>query len=122
MFHSIFGQRTELTDSVSPSCSRAELQARVESLSDDETQVYQWLRQYYTERWIAETLLVSRLQLKSLIKNLCRKLGVSGVRSLLRVYGWLPVAGHPETVDTAAIDGYVEARTEKEIRRQLQDG
>jgi len=97
-----------------------ELQKRVNILTDDEIHVYRWLREYYTERWIEETLFITRAQLKDRIRMLCRKLGVPNVRVMLRIYGRLePPSGRNAVVSTEEIDAYVEARSEREIQNEL---
>ena len=88
-------------------------------MSDDEAEAYKWLREYYSERWIAETLFISRAQLKELTKSLCRKLGVPNIRAMRRIYDQLAIPKIREPVSTKAIDSYVEMRTEKEIQTLL---
>lgn len=94
------------------------LQNRIRQLTGDEYEIYKWLREFYSEHWIAETLLLGPREAKGKIKGVCRKLGVKSRRALLRVYGHLPrpLKG---PVDTKEIDSYIDARTEKEIQRNL---
>ena len=92
-----------------------ELQMRVDSLADGEAYVYRYLKGYYSRRWIAETLFISKTRLNRTIRELCRKLGVDGVKSMLRIYGRLKDT-LPEPVDIKEIDEYVDRRMEKEIQ------
>lgn len=94
------------------------LQCRVEQLTDDERQVYKWLRECFSKRWIAETLLITKPQLQKLIDSMCYRLGVHSVREMLRVYNCVPI---PTTrlVKSEDIDAYVEKRTEAEIQELL---
>lgn len=119
MCNFIRAHKAEKYISVSLNTSDEELTERVNSLSDDEAQVYKWLREYYSESWIAETLFIGKSRLKELKKSLCIKLGVSGVRTMLRIYGHLGIPKVKEPVSTKEIDSYVEARTEREIQKQL---
>ena len=73
----LFIPKSETINPVSLKSSNEELRERVDSLTEDEAHVYKWLREYYSERWIAETLLISRARQRELTKSLCRKLGVS---------------------------------------------
>ncbi|MDO4488080.1 MAG: hypothetical protein Q4B67_03190 [Eubacteriales bacterium] len=108
-------------DAVSINSSLDELKARVTSLTEDETYVYEYLRRCFSRRWIAETLFISQAKLRSIIKSLCRKLGVSGVRSMLRIYSRLQNVSFREPVDAKMIDDYVERRTEEEIKAHLKE-
>lgn len=101
-----------------PNESCAQLQARVDQLAQDEYEIYKWLREYYSVRWIAETLLISRCAAKKKIKRVFTVLGVKNKETLIRTYHRL---GRPEKrpVDSQAIDNYVDARTEQEIQRRL---
>lgn len=114
----LFGPKSEPIDPVSLKSSTEELRERVDSLTDDEALIYKWLREYYSERWIAETLFISRARQRELTKSLCRKLGVSNTRAMRRIYGQLDIPKR-EPVSTGEIDGYVEKRTEKEIQTLL---
>jgi DNA-binding CsgD family transcriptional regulator len=104
---------------VMPEESKASLRQRVEGLFGDELQGYKWLREFYSEQWIAETLLLDKRQIKELIQRICRKLGVRNVKALLRVYGRLE---RPKDVlvRTEEIDSYVEKRLEKAIQEEMQ--
>lgn len=105
---------------VSLSAEEEELKKRINSLSDEERHIYKWLKEYYSERWIAETLFMTRAQLRERIRVLCRKLGVPNVRAMLRIYGQLdPPSERNRMVCTEEIDAYVDARTEREIQREL---
>ena len=103
---------------VSPYDSEEALRARVEHLSGDEAEIYKWLREFYSECWIAETLLLEKREAKEKIRHVYFKLGVKNKRALIRAYGGLP---RPQTgpVDTGKIDSYVDARTEKAVRNGL---
>ncbi len=105
---------------VSSSDSKEELQRRVDELSGDEYYIYRWLRESYSPRWIAESLLISRGRYKQLFASLCRKLGVTGTWQLLNIYGRLE-RKRESIVSTEEIDAYVEQRTEEEIRYTLQN-
>jgi|GEM_PF-5578280 len=94
------------------------LQARVEGLTGDERYIYQWLRECYSERWIMETLLISKTRYRELSASLCRKLGVANTRAMLRIYGQLD-APKDRCVRTQEIDAYIETRTEQEIQAAL---
>jgi DNA-binding CsgD family transcriptional regulator len=93
-----------------PTDSPAALRRRVESLTGDELHAYQWMCACYTERWIAETLLLDKRQTRALVRRVCGKLGVRNARALLRVYGRLECPESAAVVDTAAIDRYVDNR------------
>ena len=114
----LFMRKSETVNPVSLKSSNAELRERVDSLTEDEAQVYKWLRECYSERWIAETLLISRARQKELTKSLCRKLGVPNIRVMRRIYDCLDIPKRGP-VNTEEIDGYVEKRTEKEIQTLL---
>ena len=116
----LFVPKSETVNPVSLKSSNEELRERVDSLTEDEAHVYKWLREYYSERWIAETLLINRAQFKELAKSLCRKLGVSNIKAMLRIYNRLDIPKLDEPINTGTIDGYVEKRTEKEIRKILE--
>ncbi len=103
---------------VSPNDSEEALQARAGRLSGDEAEIYKWLREFYSERWIAETLLLKRLEAREKIRQVYFKLGVKNKRALLRAYGRLPHL-QKGPVDTGIIDSYVDARTEKAIQTIL---
>lgn len=115
----LFCPKSEIQNPVSLKSSCEELQARVDNLTDDEAQIYKWLREYFSERWIAETLFISRAQFKELSKSLCRKLGVSNISSMRRIYNQLDIPKKREPISTGEIDSYVEMRTEKEIQTLL---
>ena len=95
-----------------------ELRKRIDALSEDEFQVCKWIVEYYSERWIAETLLVSKARLREIMRELCVKLGVANLKEMRRIYGGVG-AFAKSVVITDEIDAYVEARTEKEIREKL---
>ena len=103
---------------VSPDDSDDALRGRVEQLTGDEVEIYKWLREFYSERWIAETLLLDMRDAKVKIGCVYHKLGVKNKRDFLRAYGHLerPRKG---PVDTGEIDSYIDARTEKEIQSDL---
>jgi DNA-binding CsgD family transcriptional regulator len=98
--------------------SKESLQQRVEQLSGDEIQGYKWLREFYSEHWIAETLLLDKRQAKELIRQICRKLGVRNIKALLRIYGQLG-RSKDVIVRTEEIDSYVDGRSEKEVQERL---
>jgi DNA-binding CsgD family transcriptional regulator len=105
---------------VKPEESEESLRQRVEQLSGDEAQGYKWLREFYSESWIAETLLLERREIKELIRRICYKLGVRNVMALLRVYGRLE-SPKDVVVHTEEIDSYIDERLEKEVQRKLQN-
>ena len=74
-----------------------ELRKRVSTLTPDEVQVYKWLRESYSLRWIAETLMRTRSEVRTLTNQVCRKLGVSSTRGVIRYYAILDKEG-PELV------------------------
>ena len=94
------------------------LQERVGRLEGDEYEIYKWLREFYSERWIAETLLLDMRATKEKIRCVCTKLGVRNKKALLRTYGRLerPQKG---PVNTEEIDDYIDTRTEKAIQGNL---
>ena len=111
----LFSNSSKTITPVTLNSTNEELQMRVDSLADDEAYVYRYLKGYYSRRWIAETLFISKTQLNRIIRELCRKLGVDGVKSMLRIYGRLK-DNLPEPIDIKEIDEYVDRRMEKEIQ------
>lgn len=111
----LFSNSSKTITPVTLNSTNEELQMRVDSLADDEAYVYRYLKGYYSRRWIAETLFISKTRLNRTIRELCRKLGVDGVKSMLRIYGRLKDT-LPEPVDIKEIDEYVDRRMEKEIQ------
>jgi DNA-binding CsgD family transcriptional regulator len=99
--------------------NKESLQQRVKQLCGDEMQSYKWLREFYSVHWIAETLLLDKRQVRKLIRQICRKLGVRNVKELLRVYGQLE-RQKDVIVRTEEIDSYIDERLEKEIREKRQ--
>lgn len=99
-----------------------ELRRRISTLSDEEQHVFKWLKEYYSERWIAETLFITRAQLRERIGALCCKLGVPSIRAMLRIYGHLePLPDRNRIVCTEDIDAYVDERSEREIQNELRE-
>jgi DNA-binding CsgD family transcriptional regulator len=105
---------------VTPWDSEDALRERVEQLTGDEAEGYKWIRELYSEQWIAETLMLSTRRTKALIGRICRKLGVRDVQTLLRAYKSLERPGKAPA-DTEEIDDYIEKRTEAEIQEKLQN-
>lgn len=103
----------------SPHDSEEALTARVEGLLGDEYEIYKWMREFYSDRWIAETLLLDLRTTRAKTRSVCRRLGVRGKKALIRIYGCL---GRPQSrlVSSDEIDEYVDERTEKEIRNELE--
>lgn len=103
---------------VAPGDSDDVLRRRVGQLKGDDYEIYKWMREFYSERWIAETLLLPPRAVREKIRAVYFSLGVRGKKAFLRTYGRLerPQKG---PVDTEEIDSYIDARTEKEIRRDL---
>lgn len=119
MISVFLGRALNIQESISTETCVEELQKRVNALSEDEAYVYEYLKRCYTRRWIAETLFISRAQLGNIEKRLYRKLGVSGKKTMLRIYSQLPNRPFHEPVNADELDNYVERRTEAEIREQL---
>ena len=111
----LFSNSSKTITPVTLNSTNEELQMRVDSLADDEAYVYRDLKGCYSRRWIAETLFISKTRLNRTIRELCRKLGVDGVKPMLRIYGRLKDT-LPEPVDIKEIDEYVDRRMEKEIQ------
>jgi DNA-binding CsgD family transcriptional regulator len=103
---------------VSPFDSDDALLNRTKLLIGDEFEIYKWLREFYSERWIAETLLLGRCEARAKIRQVYRKLGVRNKKSLIQAYNRLkrPQKG---PVETAEVDRYTDARIEEEIQRGL---
>jgi DNA-binding CsgD family transcriptional regulator len=96
------------------------LQKRVEQLEGDEFEIYKWLREFYSERWIKETLLLNRCTVKAKLKTVYAKLGVTNKKTLIKVYMRLQ-RPHTGMVNTTEIDRYTDARTEKEVQNKLKN-
>lgn len=105
---------------VTPHDSDETLRGRVDQLTGDEVEIYKWLREFYSERWIAETLMLKWREAKGKIRCVYLKLGVKNKRALMRMYGQLE-RPRRVPVDTEAIDSYIDARTEKEIQNDLNE-
>ncbi len=105
---------------VSPSDSDEILLSRINQLSGDEYEIYKWLREFYSKRWIAETLMLEINDAKVKIKSVYLKLGVKNKNAFSRVYGRLerPQKG---PVDTQEIDSYVDTRTENTVQKSLDE-
>jgi DNA-binding CsgD family transcriptional regulator len=104
---------------VSPLDDDKALLDRTKQLIGDEFEIYKWLREFYTPRWIAETLLIERRATKIKIRAVCHKLGVRNRKSLIRVYNRLP-RPRKGPVNTEEIDKYADDRQEAEIQRELE--
>lgn len=63
-----------------------EKRRRISALSGDEQKAFEWLRQGYTARWTAETMLLDRRTAKRLFASLFRKLGVANESEACRLY------------------------------------
>jgi DNA-binding CsgD family transcriptional regulator len=100
-------------DPVKPDHEIESLKQRANGLIGDEAQAYKWLRAFYSETWIAETLLLDKRQTKELIRQVCIKLGVRNVKALHRIYGRLERPTDTE-VKTDEIDRYVDDRPGRE--------
>ena len=116
-----FGRSTKWQNSfeeVSPFTANDILEKNVESLDDDEKLIFNWMLLYYSDAWIAESLMLSRRQMKELTNTIFNKLKVKSKTNLLRVYGYL---SKKEDVPNAfEIDRYVDERIETEIMKQLE--
>ena len=58
----------------------------IATLTDDEGQALQWLREGYSPKWIAETMMISRVEMRRIKKSILEKLHVSNTRDLLMHY------------------------------------
>lgn len=105
---------------VSPTESEDALQERTEQLVGDEYEIYKWMREFYSDRWIAETLMLDLPETKLKIRKVCRKLGIKRRKELLRVYGRLE-RPQKRPVNSDEIDNYVDDRAEKEIQHKLKN-
>lgn len=116
-----FGRSTKGQNSfeeVSPFTANDILEKNVESLDGDEKLIFIWMLLYYSDAWIAESLMLSRRQMKELTNTIFNKLKVKSKTNLLRVYGYL---SKKEDVPNAfEIDRYVDERIETEIMKQLE--
>lgn len=116
-----FGRSTKGQNSfeeVSPFTANDILEKNVESLDGDEKLIFNWMLLYYSDAWIAESLMLSRRQMKELTNTIFNKLKVKSKTNLLRVYGYL---SKKEDVPNAfEIDRYVDERIETEIMKQLE--
>lgn len=72
-----------------PDESDDKLRERVTTLKPDEAAVYKWLREGYSVKWTAETVLRNVQTTKATARRMYRKLGVRGRRELIRAYGVL---------------------------------
>lgn len=113
---------TKLTFSpVSPYEDSSRLRRRVDDLDEEEKTVFQWMLRFFSDRWIAETLMIGRKRLKEVKRVIFFKLGVENERTMQRTYGFLATPGNMMP-DVGMIDSYVENRTEKEIRDMNEKG
>ena len=116
-----FGRSTKGQNSfeeVSPFTANDILEKNVESLDGDEKLIFNWMLLYYSDAWIAESLMLSRRQMKELTNTIFNKLKVKSKTNLLRVYGYL--SKKEDVPNASEIDRYVDARIETEIRKQLE--
>ena len=113
---SIKGQNS--FEEVSPFTANDILEKNVESLDGDEKMIFDWMLLYYSDAWIAESLMLSRRQMKEFTNTILNKLKVRSKTSLLRVYGYL--SKKEDVPNASEIDRYVDARIETEIRKQLE--
>lgn len=105
-------------EEVSPFISRDVLEKNVDSLKGDEKMIFDWMLLYYSDAWIAESLMLSRRQMKELSNTIFYKLKVKSKTNLLRVYGYL--SKKEDVPNASEIDRYVDERIETEIRKQLE--
>lgn len=105
-------------EEVSPFTANDILEKNVESLDGDEELIFNWMLLYYSDAWIAESLMISRRQMKEFTNTILNKLKVRSKTSLLRVYGYL--SKKEEVPNASEIDRYVDERIETEIRKQLE--
>ena len=116
-----FRRRTKGQNSfeeVSPFISSDMLEKNVDSLKGDEKMIFDWMLLYYSDAWIAESLMLSRRQMKELTNTIFNKLKVKSKTNLLRVYGYL--SKKEDVPNASEIDRYVDERIETEIRKQLE--
>ena len=66
-----------------------ELNTLVSSLAPPELEVYFWLRESFSIRWIAETAMLDKRQIKALAKKVYKTLQVRDQRELVAHYGTL---------------------------------
>ncbi len=100
--------------------SKESLRERIKALENDEYSVFKWMMQYFSDAWIAETLMLTRKRLKETQQTVFFKLGVRNRESMFRIYDGVK----PETnalPNTKEIDAYIEKRTENEIRILLEN-
>ena len=76
------GQNT--FEEVSPFTANDILEKNVESLDGDEKLIFNWMLLYYSDAWIAESLMLSRRQMKELTNTIFNKLKVKSKTNLLR--------------------------------------
>lgn len=113
---------TKLTFSqVSPYEDSSKLRRRVDDLEEEEKAVFEWMLRFFSDRWIAETLMIGKRRLKEVKRVIFFKLGVEDERNMQRAYGFLAPPGNLMP-DVGMIDSYVENRTEKEIRDMNEKG
>lgn len=105
-------------EEVSPFTANDILEKNVESLDGDEKLIFNWMLLYYSDAWIAESLMLSRRQMKEFTNTILNKLKVRSKTSLLRVYGYL--SKKEDVPNASEIDRYVDERIETEIRKQLE--
>ncbi len=77
------------TPHISSQNTPEEKHRRVETLSYDEQQIYNWLRAGYSSRWIAETLLKTQPAVNAIKQDVFGKLGVQNASQLVHFYGIL---------------------------------
>jgi DNA-binding CsgD family transcriptional regulator len=76
-------------------------------LGDEEREIYKWLRELYSLRWIAETLMLDVRETKEKAIRIYRKLGVNNQKSLCRAYRALD-GPEKAVVDHDAIEAYLD--------------
>lgn len=106
---------------VSPYEDSSKLRRRVDDLEEEEKAVFEWMLRFFSDRWIAETLMIGKRRLKEVKRVIFFKLGVENERNMQRAYGFLAPSGNLMP-DVGMIDSYVENRTEKEIRDMNEKG
>ncbi|GHT85891.1 hypothetical protein FACS18947_5200 [Bacteroidia bacterium] len=72
---------------VTPHISACEQNGNIRTLTGDELEIYNWLKEGYSIRWTAETLMRSKVELQMAAKLIYQKLGVANQRELIRYYG-----------------------------------
>lgn len=74
---------------VASSAADDDMRERVNTLTPDELEIYTWLREGYTQKWIVETLYKGHSEILTCAKRVYHKLGVKDRHSLVNMYAVL---------------------------------